>query len=110
MFDAIPTTMSGWAGWVGMALVSALVYLPQKLKENRGDAREIERLISALSEERGLRREAEDQLAEANTQINSLIREFSDIKAVNAQMELQIRYLTREIESLRADLKPGAHQ
>lgn len=110
MLEALPTDIKGWAGWVGMAIVTAVVYFPKYWGERRGDNREIERLIAALTDERNQRREAEAQLDEANKQIHSLIREFSDIKATNAQMELQIRYLTREIESLRAELKPGTHQ
>ena len=37
-------------------------------------------------------------------QNNALIREFSDIKATNAKMELQIAYLTEEIAELKVEL------
>jgi len=105
MFETLPTDLKGWAGWVGMAIVTAFVYLPKVWGERRGDNREIERLIAALAEERSLRKEAEQQLDEANKQINALIREFSDIKASNAQMELQIKILQEQVELLRAELK-----
>ncbi len=105
MFEALPTTLSGWLGWVAMAVVTAVVYFPKAWAERRGESRENDRLMNALAEERALRKEAESQLEQANQQIYALIREFSDIKAANAQMELKISYLTREIEALRQQLQ-----
>lgn len=105
MFEALPTTISGWLGWAAMALVTAVVYFPKAWAERRGESRENDRLMNALAEERALRKEAESQLEQANQQIYALIREFSDIKAANAQMELKISYLTREIEALRQQLQ-----
>lgn len=110
MFEQLPTDPQGWLGWVAAAIVTGVVYFPKVWSERRGENREIERLLAALTEERALRKEAESQLDEANQQINALIREFSDIKAANATLEVQIGYLRKEIESLRAELKTGSKQ
>lgn len=105
MFESLPTDLKGWLGWAAAAVVTAIVYFPKAWSERRGDNREIDRLTLALAEERGLRKEAEAQLDEANRQINALIREFADIKAINAQMELQISYLTKEVGELKVELQ-----
>ncbi|MDH0745748.1 hypothetical protein N5D61_05260 [Pseudomonas sp. GD03842] len=105
MFETLPTTLSGWLGWVAAAVVTAVIYFPKAWSERRGDNREIDRLVAALAEERALRKDVESQRDAAREQNNTLIREFADIKADNAKMTLQIGYLTDEIASLKAQIQ-----
>ncbi|MFJ3487745.1 hypothetical protein ACIPL1_30610 [Pseudomonas sp. NPDC090202] len=105
MFETLPTTLSGWLGWVAAAVVTAVIYFPKAWSERRGDNREIDRLVSALAEERALRKDVESQRDAAREQNNTLIREFADIKADNAKMTLQIGYLTEEIASLKTQIQ-----
>ena len=104
MFDAIPTTLSGWIGWAAAALVTGIVYFPKAWAERRGDNREIDRLVKALAEERELTARLGQLLEESRQQNNALIREFADIKSINARMELQITHLTEEVSELREEL------
>lgn len=97
MLDAIPTTMSGWAGWVGMALVSMFYYLPKALSEKRGETREIDRLSAALAEERVGRKEAEHKNQE-------LMLRFFEQNAMNARLEEQMKHLAHQNEELRQEI------
>jgi septal ring factor EnvC (AmiA/AmiB activator) len=104
MLDALPTTPSGWLGWGAAALVTAIVYFPKVWAERRGDNREIDRLVAALAEERQRSKELAQLLEESRQQNNALIREFAEIKSINARMELQITHLTEEVSELREEL------
>ena len=104
MFEAIPTTPAGWIGWAAAALVTAVVYFPKAMAERRGDNKEIDRLIAALAAERERTKELSQLLEESRQNNNRLIQEFADIKATNARMELQIQYLTEEVNELRNEL------
>lgn len=104
MFESLPTTPSGWLGWGAAALVTAVVYFPKAWAERRGDNREIDRLVKALGEERELTAKLGQLLEESRQQNNALIREFADIKSINARMELQITHLTEEVVELREEL------
>jgi len=104
MFESLPTTPSGWLGWGAAALVTAVVYFPKAWAERRGDNREIDRLVKALAEERELSSKLGQLLEESRQQNNALIREFADIKSINARMELQITHLTEEVVELREEL------
>lgn len=104
MFESLPTTPSGWLGWGAAALVTAVVYFPKAWAERRGDNREIDRLVKALGEERELTAKLGQLLEESRQQNNALIREFADIKSINARMELQITHLTEEVVELRKEL------
>lgn len=104
MFEALPTTPSGWLGWGAAALVTAVVYFPKAWAERRGDNREIDRLVRALAEERELSSKLGQLLEESRQQNNALIREFAEIKSINARMEVQISHLTEEVVELREEL------
>lgn len=104
MFESLPTTPSGWLGWGAAALVTAVVYFPKAWAERRGDNREIDRLVKALAEERELSSKLGQLLEESRQQNNALIREFAEIKSINARMEVQISHLTEEVTELREEL------
>lgn len=104
MLESLPTTPSGWLGWGAAALVTAIVYFPKAWAERRGDNREIDRLVKALAEERELSSKLGQLLEESRQQNNALIREFADIKSINARMEMQITHLTEEVVELREEL------
>lgn len=109
MFEAIPTTPAGWVGWAAAALVTAVVYFPKAMAERRGDNKEIDRLVTALASERERTKELSQLLEESRQRENALVREFSDIKASNARLELQVSLLTKEVNELREEVHNQGH-
>ncbi|MBH3440519.1 hypothetical protein IQ22_04252 [Pseudomonas duriflava] len=97
MFESLPTDLKGWLGWVGMAVVTAIVYFPKVWGERRGDNKEIDRLSAALSEERQGRKDAEAKIQE-------LMLRFFEQNATNARLEEQMKHLGEQNEELRQEI------
>lgn len=101
--------ISDWVAWALLVVIGAAGFLVLQWREKRGPI--TERLNTALSDERQAHKDTKAELIEtqrlleeSRQQNNALIREFADIKATNAKMELQIAYLTEEIAELKVEL------
>ncbi len=104
--------LGDWIAWAMLVVIAGAGFLFMQWREKRGPV--AERLNSALADERQAHKDTkaelvdvQRQLEESRQQNNALIREFADIKATNAKMELQIAYLTEEIADLKAELRKG---
>lgn len=90
----------GWTGYLGMAIVIALNYLPKIWKESRGEDREAERLTAALNDERNMRKEAEKELKDARAHIFQQVADFAKMNAENATLAERMTHMIREQERL----------
>lgn len=97
MFEALPTDLKGWLGWAAAALVTAIIYFPKAWGEQRGERRELDRLSTALAEERSGRKEAEHKNQE-------LMLRFFEQNAMNARLEEQMKHLAHQNEELRQEI------
>ncbi|AYN94412.1 hypothetical protein EAW52_10800 [Pseudomonas sp. LTJR-52] len=103
--------LSEWIAWGIVAVMFAGGFIFKGWWEKSGKGKESEKILDALAQEREAHKETKAHrdevqrlLEESRQQNNALIREFADIKAANAKMELNITYLTEEIAELKAEL------
>jgi chromosome segregation ATPase len=98
----------GWIGYLGMAIVIAITYFPKAWKESRGEDRESERLTAALEDERKMRKEAEQALKDAHSQIFQQVADFARMNAENATLSERMSHMVREQERLSLQNKEMA--
>lgn len=109
--DQIANSAAGMAGYAVAAVIVGWQTYKKYTSEQRGESREIDRLLNALADERGvnaeLRQQRDDAWAArdlANDRYNQLFRELSDLRASNARLEERVGYLTQQIDFLKGQL------
>lgn len=96
-----PDSFAGMIGYAVAAIVVGWQTYKKYSSEQRGESREVDRLLHALDDERGVNAELRRQRDEAWEMRDEMFRELADLKASNARMEAQIEHLTSRIEYLR---------
>lgn len=101
----------GWAGTLGYMIAAGIVgwqTVKKYLSEQRGESRELDRLLTALADERQVNRELRQQRDDAwddrdaaNARVNEMFRELADLKASNVRLEERVTYLTSQIETMK---------
>ncbi len=107
----LPAPGSGIEAWIAWAIIVVIFgggFIAKAWWEKRGGS------PNALADERAAHRETKAELAktqqlleESRQRENALVREFSEMRASAAKMELQIQYLTEEVAELRAEVLRG---
>lgn len=96
-----PDSLAGMIGYAVAAVAVGWQTYKKYSSEQRGESREVDRLLNALADERGVNAELRRQRDEAWEMRDEMFRELADLKASNARMEAQIEHLTARIEYLR---------
>lgn len=100
--------VTGIIGTGAATIVIAWQTFKKYRSEQRGESREIDRLLSALADERAVNAELRQQRNDAwaardlaNDRYNQLFRELSDLRESNARLEERVGYLTQQIDFLK---------
>lgn len=100
--------VTGIIGTGAATIVIAWQTFKKYRSEQRGESREIDRLLAALADERAVNAELRQQRNDAwtardlaNDRYNQLFRELSDLRESNARLEERVGYLTQQIDFLK---------
>lgn len=94
-------SLAGMFGYAVAAIVVGWQTYKKYSSDQRGESREVDRLLNALADERGVNAELRRQRDEAWEMRDEMFRELAELKASNARMEAQIEHLTSQIDYLR---------
>jgi hypothetical protein len=101
LLTKLPSTPEGWMAWAVCGMFASSKFISKWFAERRGDNKEIERLESALAEERAMRKESDAENRMLSDRINDLVQKFSDQNATNARLEEQMKHLAEQNDALR---------